>query len=424
MAVRTWLCSFRIPLPTPPRLFAMLFIVPLGAGAYGCTTYSSLDVDQHEDAKTPASDTATPMPDASSPDISTPKPDGNAVMDAVVVDLAGSDMARDVVAETAPPADVPPRDGASDASLDGGGNVDVVMDVPTPGVDADSGAPPTNEAGPDVAAPDADGGSTDADAAPTPDAGADAATPIDVVDSGPTCWGTPSTHDEDSDGVVDECDNCPSIANASQADVGEINAGQTADGVGDACDPRPAAGGDGIFLFDGMNFTTLSPEWTNVGGGGWSASGTSLTPTGTSTGQELKRSFPSTLGNYLAETAFTFLALTSVGSASIPFRTDASRNGWGCGIGIGSAGGDIFLTQVTGGMGETNPTSTPIADPMVGNRYRLLAGGYNASLYCMTTGARVNRTGTTTNGETGIRASGTRATFEYLLVYRLGGTIP
>jgi hypothetical protein len=398
----------------------MLFIVLLGAGAHGCSTYSGIDVDeQPEDATTPTSDTSPPVPDSSA-DSSTPKPDGNTGADGVVADLAGSDTARDVVAETAPPADAPPRDGANDASLDAGG--DVAVDVPAPGVDADSGAPPTNEAGPDVAAPDADGGSSDADAAPPPDA--DAATPIDVVDGGPTCWGTPSTHDEDSDGVVDECDNCPSIANATQADVGEINAGQTADGVGDACDPRPVAGGDGIFFFDGMNFTTLPPEWTNVGGGGWTANGTSLTPTGTSTGQELKRSFPSPLGNYLTETAFTFLALTSVGSASIPFRTDASRNGWGCGIGIGSAGGNIFLTQVTGGTGETTPTSVPIADPMVGNRYRLLAGGYNASLYCMTTGARVNRTGTTTNGESGIRASGTRATFEYILVYRLGGTIP
>jgi hypothetical protein len=400
-------------------LFATLFIGWVGAGAHGCSTYSDLEVDQHEDAKTPAGDTTTPVPDASSPDTGAPKPDGNTGADGVVADLAGSDITRDVVVETAPPADAPPRDVANDASLDAGS--DVVMDAPAPGIDADSSVPPTNEAGLDVAAPDADGGPADADAAPTPDA--DAATSIDV-DSGPTCWGTPSTHDEDSDGVVDECDNCPSLANANQADVGEINAGQTADGVGDACDPRPAAGGDGIFLFDGMNFTTLPPEWTNVGGGGWAANGTSLAPTGTSTGQELKRAFPSSLGNYLAETAFTFLALTSVGSASIPFRTDASRNGWGCGIGIGSAGGNIFLTQVTGGTGETTPTSVPIADPMVGNRYRVLAGGYNSNLYCMTTGARVDRTGTTTNGETGIRASGTRPTFEYLLVYRLGGIIP
>jgi hypothetical protein len=399
-------------------LFARLFIVLLGTSAHGCSTYSDLEVDEREDANTPASDGATPVPDASSPDTSTPKPDGNSGPDSIVADLAGSDMARDVVAETVPPA-AAPRDGANDAPLEAGG--DVVMDVPGPGVDAESGAPPTNEAGPDVAAPDANGG-RDADAAPTPDA--DAATPIDVADGSPTCWGTPSTHDEDGDGVVDECDNCPSIANANQSDVGEINAGQTADGVGDACDPRPAAGGDGIFLFDGMNFTTLPPEWTDVGGGMWAASGTNLTPTGTSTGQELKRSFPSPLGNYLAETAFTFLALSSNGSASIPFRTDASRNGWGCGIGIGSSGGNIFLTQVTGGTGETTPTSMPIADPMVGNRYRLLAGGYNSSLYCMTTGARVDRTGTTTNGETGIRASGTRPTFEYLLVYSLGGTIP
>ena len=63
--------------------------------------------------------------------------------------------------------------------------------------------------------------------------------------------------DVDSDLFGDECDNCPSVANANQADVGETDNGGTADGVGDACDPRPELGGDSLYLFDGLNFTSL-----------------------------------------------------------------------------------------------------------------------------------------------------------------------
>ncbi len=61
----------------------------------------------------------------------------------------------------------------------------------------------------------------------------------------PTCVG----HDEDGDGFPDECDNCPGIANPEQEDRGERDAGAASDGVGDACDPRPALAGDRIALF-------------------------------------------------------------------------------------------------------------------------------------------------------------------------------
>ena len=338
------------------------------------------------------------------------------------------DTPRDNATEVAPPRDVTMPEGGVDVSVD----VDASVDVTPPGADADAGTiadadatvPPVPETGPDVAPDIVEAGPRDADAGPPPPPDADGGTVIDVRDSGPTCWGTPSTHDEDGDGLVDECDNCPTVANANQADVGE---GGSADGVGDACDPRPNAGGDSIFFFDGMNFTTIPSTWTNVGAGTWTASGTSLTPTGTISGQELERAFPSALGNYLAETAFTFTELTTNGSASIPFRTNAARDGWGCAIGIVNSAGQIVLTQVTGGMGEASPLTATIAAPQVGNRYRLLAGAYSTSLYCMIAGgtARLNRSTTgSTSGECGIRASGSSATFEYLLVYRLGGTIP
>lgn len=106
------------------------------------------------------------------------------------------------------------------------------------------------DAGPgpqDAGAGDDAGASDDAgvgeDAGPPEDAGEpDAGAP----DGGVVC----GSHDEDSDGVPDGCDNCPHLSNAGQEDVGETTTGNLADGVGDACDPRPSAPGDAIALFE------------------------------------------------------------------------------------------------------------------------------------------------------------------------------
>ena len=78
-----------------------------------------------------------------------------------------------------------------------------------------------------------------------PDAATDAApdAPADAF----VC--PPTGHDEDGDGVIDVCDNCPTISNADQANVGETDAGQAPDAVGDACDPHPTTSGDVIALF-------------------------------------------------------------------------------------------------------------------------------------------------------------------------------
>src|SRR5258706_1865559 len=51
-------------------------------------------------------------------------------------------------------------------------------------------------------------------------------------------------NDEDGDGVVDGCDNCPTVANPDQADTTEKARLQFPDGVGDACDLWPFLGGD------------------------------------------------------------------------------------------------------------------------------------------------------------------------------------
>jgi hypothetical protein len=62
-------------------------------------------------------------------------------------------------------------------------------------------------------------------------------------------------HDEDGDGINDDCDVCPHIADPTQLDT-------DGDRVGDACDPEPTNPRQQIVMFD--PFVTIDPSWTNV----------------------------------------------------------------------------------------------------------------------------------------------------------------
>lgn len=79
----------------------------------------------------------------------------------------------------------------------------------------------------------------EADAALASDAWPDA-----WPDVPPGCGGP----DEDADGWPNACDNCVTEPNPDQRDRGELDAGALADGVGDACDPRPGLAGDYVAL--------------------------------------------------------------------------------------------------------------------------------------------------------------------------------
>lgn len=106
--------------------------------------------------------------------------------------------------------------------------------------------------------------------------GDDAATP----DGGGNCASTADPHDEDGDGVVDACDNCPSTANPTQLDSTEEKAHAFPDRVGDACDPRPGASGDDLRGFYSFATDAQASAWT---GSGWSISDDAVHAAGNAT---------------------------------------------------------------------------------------------------------------------------------------------
>ena len=81
-----------------------------------------------------------------------------------------------------------------------------------------------------------------------------------------TCWSSiAAMHDEDADGVLDGCDNCPARANGDQKDA-------DFDGVGDACDPHLIWAIEKIAWFDAFGALpagkSFGGAWRHNGGGG------------------------------------------------------------------------------------------------------------------------------------------------------------
>ena len=100
---------------------------------------------------------------------------------------------------------------------------------------------------------------------------------LDEVDNCPG-YPNPDQHDEDADGLGDRCDNCPQIANPAQLDNGELQAvpAQFADHVGDACDPRPAWGGDELEVFLSFADPAVASLF-DLSGGTWTVTADTLT---------------------------------------------------------------------------------------------------------------------------------------------------
>lgn len=137
---------------------------------------------------------------------------------------------------------------------DDGGIDGPALDAPTDATER-MDAPP-HDAPPNVPDMDADGVADDSDNCPT----------VANVDQ----------RDHDGDGVGDACDKCPHLADPADPDG-------DGDGVGDACDPRPSTPGDSIVLFEGFYDASSIDDWISAGGGNWSVANGHVTQSVTTT---------------------------------------------------------------------------------------------------------------------------------------------
>jgi len=295
-----------------------------------------------------------------------------------------------------------------------------------------------------------DGGVGSADAAP----GAPDAAPGDpdsdgdgVTDSKDDCPNVadPLQRDHDADGVGDLCDGCPHIADPTQPDG-------DGDGVDDACDPRPTQGGDRIALFDGFydDGPGLPAGWSAGAGASadWTRSGGFLHQTRndiveTSAFWTASAGF----GNEAIDTAVRIDEVPGPGAFESTVRT--------AGAVVDSSGDRMFLCAIRDDVGV--PTTTEV------RLYRVENGGFPATSqdYGAELAAGMTFTPSLAVGQTpagggdfdidarcrgpapggaidldypvtetpeeqgaaGLRTNAVAASFDYVVVYQLGGPL-
>jgi len=315
-------------------------------------------------------------------------------------------------------------------------------------------APTTVDAAPPVDAP------APIDAAPPVDAPApiDAAPPVDappsdtdgdgVVDAIDNCPSVPNPGqlDEDGDGVGDVCDNCPGIPNPTQANDGEAVGGITPDGVGDACDPRPDLGGDFIGLFDGFN--TLRSGWNvSAGADTWGVTGGRMEQTSTAGGVSgnvrLLTWSDDTFGDAVVETVVQIDSMSSTTStefrtvgvvASFDDATFGGDTGYACvqfRDTTSTPPDAVFIFKISGSASGIGAAALPwllnTSDRVRTTLYTTAAGGAQR---CTVNNIDTAESATATSSDAeyggshiGLRTYRTAASFEYVVVYELGGPI-
>jgi hypothetical protein len=202
----------------------------------------------------------------------------------------------------------------------------------------------------------------------------------------------------------------------------EVAQGLEADGVGDACDPRPDSEGDAIAFFDSFE-GALGDQWTTVSGT-WFTQNGSLRQSDTGVG---RRAFVpgASYSNAVYETAFTFDQILSSSDAwaGLAFHLQADFDGLWCGAGRNSGGtGRMLVWPLSnGGAGSSNTGVNIPPTPVVGTRLVQQVTVAGTSYACDIVDR--NGFGLTTgysSGRVGLRTTRVAVSFEYLVVYTTG----
>ena len=255
--------------------------------------------------------------------------------------------------------------------------------------------------------------------------------PADAVDSPPTMT------DEDGDGVLDDVDNCPAMANADQLDhdtdgrgdvcdhcphLNTANADPDADGdgVGDLCDPRPNTAGDRRVLFEGFTAGTSANNWTRTGPAPWSVANGRVQQVDPNTGDALLAP-PMQMQKVYAATSFKVVGFPTVAAGSSIGMCVGALPGnsqyYCCTISAGGAtlreSSSIEPAQTTTWQGTfaVGDTVQIIQNLATGNQCRAVQGSIDLSL----TG---NASGTM--GSVELYTGAAAASFDYLFLVEIG----
>jgi hypothetical protein len=274
-----------------------------------------------------------------------------------------------------------------------------------------------SEATPDAGLPVADAAWPAADAfLPAADTGGGDLPPADTASS-PGCAATP---DEDGDGIGDACDNCLADPNPGQENAQETAAGQAPDSLGDACDPRPATGGDGVLFFDTFEGPDLDPGWLGERAAFSLADGDLVYDD--ADGDDMPEIHRAAAGDVLFVVSFTVVRWSSTAenrNVWAGVRADASGGAYRCSVRRDSGGATMLAFFAFGDL--SGPAATRAEPIDLDVPYRLAARAQASDVSC-TLGATsyVQRDAMTTAGSVEIRARRAAVRLHSAVAYQLG----
>jgi len=230
---------------------------------------------------------------------------------------------------------------------------------------------------------------------------------LNAADICPQRFDTAPEHDEDNDGLGDQCDNCPTVRNPDQADSGEGEL-QFPDGVGDACDPRASRAGDKIDKL----FAFERDESAAFEGSGWTIAGDRAVADGDARWTGV-RNAPGDGVSATARAPVVTWTQASGGAIEVVVDGDGLSVGLACAVQQDSDGDtfDEVVARIPRGIEMRKSLGVPLAGEVTITATRLISFDRAGELICEVTnqGQRVILQLPTDDGSTGIYTMATTA---------------